>query len=324
MHMKLQTQIAFTRARNQISYQSQLLILGSCFAENIGTKLEYYKFQTLRNPFGILYHPLAIEKLISRAINGDTYSEKDLFFVNERWHCFEAHSDLSDPSKEALLEKLNTALRHTHQQISKSTHIIVTLGTAWVYKHLAANSVVANCHKVPQKEFSKELLSVHEIVKSLEFTIKNIQTLNQKAQLVFTVSPVRHLKDGFVENQRSKAHLISAIHTVIDATALATNVPHEYFPAYELQMDELRDYRFYEADLVHPNPIAIAYIWEKFVEVWISANTHATLEKVAAVQKGLQHRPFNQESKQHKAFIRSLENKITYLQQEYPFMEFSK
>lgn len=321
--MKLQTQITFARASNQISYQSQLLILGSCFAENIGNKLQYFKFQTLQNPFGILFHPMAIETLITRTVSGDTYSEKDVFFLNERWHCFDAHSDLSDPSKELLLEKLNTAVHTAHQQITKSTHIMITLGTAWVYRKTETNTIVANCHKVPQKEFTKELLSVNEIVKSLERTIKNIQTLNKSAQFIFTVSPVRHLKDGFVENQRSKAHLISAIQTVINAPSLSINRGEHYFPSYELMMDELRDYRFYEPDLVHPNQLAIDYIWEKFVEVWISPNTYATLEKVAAVQKGLQHRPFNQDSKQHKAFMTSLENKITYLQQEYPFMEFS-
>lgn len=319
--MKLQTKIPVKVEQNQIDYQSQVLILGSCFAENIGEKLEYFKFQTLQNPFGILFHPLAIEKLISKAIQKETYSEKDIFFLNERWHCFDAHSDLSDSSKEKLLEKLNSGLEKTYQKITKSTHVIITLGTGWVYRNLKTNLVVANCHKVPQKEFSKELLSVDEIRKSLENSIRSIQTINKNAQFVFTISPVRHLKDGFVENQRSKAHLIAAVHQTIKTLCFVPCI--SYFLSYELMMDELRDYRFYESDMVHPNQVAIDYIWEKFIEVWILPNALHVMEKIDAIQKGLRHRPFNPESEQHQQFLKSLEEKITYLQQEYSHIKFS-
>jgi len=311
--MNLQTKIPLKPAENQIDYQSQLLILGSCFAENIGGKLEYFKFQTLQNPLGILFHPLVIEKLIIKAIKKKTYSEEDIFFLNERWHCFDAHSELSNPSKEELLEKLNSGLQKTYQQLIKSTHIVITLGTAWVYRNSKTNSVVANCHKVPQKEFSKELLSAAEIQKSLENTIEGIKAINKNAQFIFTVSPVRHLKDGFIENQRSKAHLITAIHQITKAY---------YFPSYEIMMDELRDYRFYKADMVHPNQVAIDYIWEKFVKVWISPDAHSAMKKVDEIQKGLKHRPFNPQSEQHQTFVKSFEKKITYLQEEYPFMNF--
>jgi len=320
--MKLQTQIPLTRAQNQISYDSQLLILGSCFAENIGDKLQYFKFQSVQNPFGILFHPLAIENLISRAVNKETYSEEDIFYLNERWHCFDAHSEVSNPSKEKLLKELNAGLQQTYQQITKSTHIFITLGTAWVYRNIETNAVVANCHKVPQKEFSKELLSIEAIQKSLKNSIQGIQSVNQKAKFVFTVSPVRHLKDGFIENQRSKSHLISAIHKTIDSPSHGGGWGEDYFPSYELMMDELRDYRFYKADMVHPNQLAIDYIWEKFVEVWITPTAYPTMEKVDNVKKSLQHRPFNPESEQHQTFIKSLRKKITYLQKEYPFMEF--
>ena len=320
--MKLQTKIQLHPEQNQIDYKSQLLILGSCFTENMGKKLDYFKFQALQNPFGILFHPLAIEKLISKAVHKESYSEEDCFFLNERWHCFDAHSNLSNPSKEKLLEKLNSGLEETHQQLFKSTHIIITLGTAWVYRKSKSNQVVANCHKLPQKEFSKELLSVDAIQKSVVSTIESIQSINRNAQLVFTVSPVRHLKDGFVENQRSKAHLIAAIHSMMSPETQSRGL--SYFESYEIMMDELRDYRFYEADMVHPNQVAIDYIWEKFRAVWISPNAHSVIEKVAAVQKGLQHRTFNLESEQHRTFRTALEKKITYLQQEYPHMKFGE
>jgi hypothetical protein len=320
--MKLQTQVPLHTADNQIGYQSQLLILGSCFAENIGSKLDYFKFQTLQNPYGILFHPIAIERLVLRAIQEKKYTEEDIFFLNERWHCFDAHSDLSDASKEKILQKLNEGLVNLHQQLVKSTHILITLGTAWVYKRNSTASVVANCHKVPQKEFSKELFTVGEIRKSLKNTIEGIQIINKNAEFIFTVSPVRHLKDGFVENQRSKSHLITAIQNFLSFRAESKNI--SYFPSYEIMMDELRDYRFYEADMIHPNKVAVDYIWEKFLEVWLLSKAHPVMEKVDQVQKGIAHRPFNSESEQHQIFLKSIEKKIAYLQEEYPYMKFNK
>lgn len=318
--MELQTKILTRREKNQIDFQSQLLILGSCFTENIGSKLGYFKFQSLQNPFGILFHPLAIEKLISKAVQNEPYAEEDVFYLNERWHCFDAHSDLSDPSSEKLLEKLNHGLQKANQRINKSTHIIITLGTAWVYRKNESNSIVANCHKVPQKEFSKELLNVDEIQKSIENIVNLISSLNEKAQVIFTISPVRHLKDGFVENQRSKAHLIAAIHDFLSFRAQSRNVT--YFPSYEIMMDELRDYRFYESDMMHPNELAVEYIWRKFKDVWISPKAYPVMDKVDAVQKGLRHRPFHPGSEQHQRFLKSLEEKMKYLLKTYSHMEF--
>lgn len=318
--MKLQTNIPLKTAKNQIDYQSQMLILGSCFAENIGNKLYYFKIQSVQNPFGILFHPLAIEKLISRSIKKEVFIAEDVFFLNERWHCFDAHSDFSDSSKENLLKKLNAALDKTNQQLSKATHIFITLGTSWVYRKTETEKIVANCHKVPQSEFSKELLPTEKIQKSLENTIEAIRTINQNTQIIFTVSPVRHLKDGFIENQRSKSHLIAAIHQIMETSYFASSI--SYFPSYEIVMDELRDYRFYEADMVHPSQIAIEYIWEKFKEVLVSPQINSIMEKVDTIQKGLKHRPFNPLSEKHRLFLKSLEEKITYLKQEHPFMIF--
>ncbi|MCK5443091.1 MAG: GSCFA domain-containing protein [Maribacter sp.] len=319
--MKLQTLVPLQQASNQIDYQSRVLLLGSCFVENIGKKLDYFKFRTLRNPFGILFHPKAIENLVLRSIQKISYTGDDVFYHNERWHCFDAHSDLSDASKEDLLEKLNHSLEQTNQQIARTTHIIITLGTAWVYRHLETNAVVANCHKIPQKEFSKELLSVDAIVACLENMIGSIQSVNPNAHLIFTVSPVRHLKDGFIENQQSKAHLISAMHQIIDKKVSFSRV-EGYFPSYEIMMDELRDYRFYEADMVHPNQLAIDYIWDRFKSIWISNKDYPTMEKVEAIQKGIEHRPFNPDSVQHQKFLGSLQNKMKDLKKEYPFIDF--
>lgn len=315
--MKLQTQIPLQpEPYNPIDYHSKILLIGSCFVENIGQKFEYFKFQNLQNPFGILFHPLAIENLITNAINKKVYTEKDIFFHNEQWHSYETHSRLSNTSKNSLLNTLNEIVKSTHQQINKSTHFIITLGTSWVYRHIETDKLVANCHKVPQKKFIKELLSVDEVLESLEVMVTLIRSANTKASIIFTVSPVRHLKDGFVENTRSKAHLISAIHQMVDPKSHI-----HYFPSYEIMMDELRDYRFYDDDLIHPNSTAINYIWDKFQMVWISEKASKTMETVDEIQKGMLHRPFNPNSEAHQNFLQKLELKKQKLKKEYPKMD---
>lgn len=317
--MKLQTQIPLAKAHHQIDYNSQLLLLGSCFVEHMGDKLHYFKFQAVQNPFGILFHPIAIEHLVFRAVHQKQYTEEDVFFLNERWHCFEAHSDLSSSSKEQLLLHLNQGLEKTLAQLKKATHIVITLGTAWVYETTQSNTIVANCHKVPQKEFLKKLLSVEDIEKSLTNTIALINSINDTLQFIFTVSPVRHLKDGFTENQVSKAHLISALHKIIHASPLGLR---ELFPSYEIMMDELRDYRFYAEDMIHPNRVAIQYIWEKFNYVWISKAAQSTMEEIDSIQKGLQHKSFHPDSEAHQQFLKNLETKMHSLQKQLPFLEF--
>lgn len=305
-----------------MDYSSQLLLIGSCFVENIGDKLAYYKFQTVQNPFGILFHPLAIEKLVTRAIQQTVYTEKDVFFLNDKWQCYDAHSDLSAVSKEVLLQNLNTGLEQTKIQIESASHIIITLGTAWVYEFKNRGQVVANCHKVPQKEFDKKLLSIAQIQKSLENTLQQIQAKNKNVQFIYTVSPVRHLKDGFVENQLSKAHLITALHQVLNSSSFEGALATDYFPSYELMMDELRDYRFYTEDMVHPNKTAIQYIWEKFVQVWISEKAIPIMGDVETIQKALAHKPFHPEAEKHQKFLKMLEIRIHSLQKKLPFIKF--
>lgn len=316
--MKLQTHIPIQKEHyNPIDYNSKVLLLGSCFVENIGQKLEYYKFQNSHNPLGILFHPLAIENLLTNAINEKEYKEEDLFFHNEQWHCFEAHSKLSSTSKEDLLINLNEQIKLVNQKIHESTHVIITLGTAWVYRNLELDEVVANCHKVPQKQFVKELMSVGDISETLQAIIHLIKDVNPKVTILFTLSPVRHLKDGFVENTQSKAHLLTAIHQVVEPRKRV-----HYFPSFEIMMDELRDYRFYNEDLLHPNQTAVNYIWEKFQYGWISENALKTMEEIETIQKGLLHKPFNANSEAHKLFLQNLESKKKQVKDKYSHIVF--
>lgn len=313
--MNFTTKIPIPRIDYPISYDSKIVSLGSCFAVNMAEKFNYFKFQAVTNPFGILFHPLAIEKFIRFAVSQKEFTAADIFFHNERWHCFDAHSDLSDQDAEALLKNLNRITRLSHQQITEASHIIITYGTSWVYRNTENDAIVANCHKVPQKQFSKELLSIEGIQDSIKNTVGLIQKINPNCRFIFTVSPVRHIKDGFVENQLSKAHLISAIHN-------SKFISHDYFPSYEIMMDELRDYRFYAQDMLHPNQTAIDYIWERFRETAIAETAFATMDEIENIQKGLAHKPFNLNSASHQQFLNQLQNKMAKLVSQYSFMKF--
>jgi len=316
--MKFQTEIPLQKQPfNLLDYKSEIVLLGSCFAENISEKLDYYKFKHFSNPFGILFHPIAIEKLIQNAINEHIYTSEDVFFLNEQWHCFDAHSRLSDISQEVLLQNLNEHSKTLLKRLQMASHLVITLGTAWVYRYIETDTIVANCHKVPQKKFHKELLSVDEISQSLEATISLVNLINKSCKVLFTVSPVRHIKDGFVENTLSKAHLISAVHQIVEQ-----NKSCFYFPSYEIMMDELRDYRFYKTDMLHPNELAISHIWESFCNVWMSSQALSTMEKVDQIQKALAHKPFNPNSDSHQAFLAKTQALIADVQAQFSHIVF--
>jgi hypothetical protein len=316
--MKFTTAVPISKSKFPIDYQSKIVSFGSCFAENMATKFDYFKFQNSCNPFGILFHPIAIENCISRSVNLELFEEKELFFNNERWHNFDIHSDLSNLNKESLLREINDLLVATNKQIVEASHMIITYGTSWVYRNKQTNKLVANCHKVPQNQFDKELLSVSTIEKSIHNTINLIEKINPNCPIIFTVSPVRHIKDGFVENQRSKANIIAAIHSNLAFQNNAT----EYFPSFEIMMDELRDYRFYAEDLLHPNQTAIDYIWEKFVTSSVDEGAYNTMKEIESIQRDLLHRPFNPSSESYQKFQTQLVSKIEKVKSNFPFMNF--
>lgn len=320
--MKLQTEIPFYPEENQIDYSSKILLLGSCFSENIGAKFDYFKFQNTQNPFGIIFNPISLEKLVVRAIDNNSFSEEDIFQENGIWKCFDAHSELSSLDKGEFLKNLDSALQNLRSALFSSSHIIFTFGTSWVYRNLENDEIVANCHKLPQKNFKKELLSIEEISDSLKNIFKKISEINPKAIIINTVSPVRHIKDGFSENSLSKAHLISAIHDFINCKSAILNQKSFYFPSYEIMMDELRDYRFYSEDLLHPNKTAIEIIWQKFSKVWISSATESLQKEISTIQTGLLHKTFNSESDEHLQFLEKLQKKISLVKKLLPHIQF--
>ena len=315
--MKLTTPIKLSRQNPPISYSSKVLLLGSCFAQNMGAKLEYYKFQQCTNPFGILFHPVAIEKLIARAVDQKWFSASDVFFQNEQWHCFLAHSKLSNTSEEDLISALNSALEKLRFSLLEASHVVFTFGTAWVYKHLEKDTIVTNCHKVPQKEFVKQLLSPDDVSDVLLGIETKLRTVNPTCSIINTVSPVRHIKDGLIENSRSKAHLIAGVQEIVSPDKF-----NYYFPSYEIMMDELRDYRYYKEDLIHPNQTAIAIIWNAFTGSWICPETAALQKKIATIQSGMLHTPFNENSKAHIHFKKDLEVQISQVQKALPWATF--
>ncbi|MBE9575231.1 GSCFA domain-containing protein [Flavobacterium proteolyticum] len=316
--MQFTTKIPVQKSAFPIDYDSKVMLLGSCFAENMGKKFDYFKFQAITNPFGIIFNAVSLEKLIRRAVENRTFTENDIFFHNDLWHCYEVHSELSNPNKEVFLSNLNSILESTYRHIASLTHCIITLGTSWVYRNIETYEIVANCHKVPQKQFIKELLSINQIEESLQSIISLIHSVNPNCNFIFTVSPVRHIKDGFAENTLSKAHLIAAIHKTITHHPS----PITYFPSYEIMMDELRDYRFYAEDMLHPNQTAIDYIWIQFFENYISESVFGLMNEICSIQKGLQHRPFNPNTENHQKFLNQLDLKIKAIKNQYPFIKF--
>lgn len=316
--MQLQTQVQLQDGGPKIHYGSSLFVLGSCFSEHIGQKLDYFQFRLSQNPFGILFHPFGLESFINRVVAQKFFTKKDIFQHNGLWHSFEAHSKMSHQNADVVLERLNIAIKSSLDFIKESSHVFITLGTAFIYKHIESDAYVANCHKVPQKNFKKELISATRVQESFEAITKMLQRINPDIHLVFTVSPVRHQKEGLVGNNRSKAHLISAIHNLREHKIDCVS----YFPSYEILLDELRDYRFFQSDMLHPSPTAVTYIWEKFIESWMNTDTEEVMEKVNKLQRNLKHKAFSPDSEAHQQFLQKVDKQKKDLKLRFPHFQF--
>lgn len=306
-----------------INHRDKLLLVGSCFTEQIGSKLALHKFTVLDNPNGILFNPVSISKSIRSYISNKQYRETDLFYQNEAWNSWEHHSRFSHPDKAVCIQQINQSQERAHHFLKGADWLLLTLGSAFVYEivHPAGNEeigeVVANCHKVPTDKFNKRLLAVGEVIDSLQVMMGELADFNPGCKIIFTISPVRHLRDGFVENNRSKATLVMAINQLTD-----NNRNCFYFPAYELILDDLRDYRFYAEDMVHPNYAATNYVWEKFVGACIDKASRDIMKSINEINSALHHKPFNPESDAHKRFMVQTREKIRKLQSEFPYIYF--
>jgi hypothetical protein len=301
-----------------IDYTRKILLLGSCFAENMGDKLVQNKFQTLINPFGILHNPYSIANSIGVLISGNKYKESDLFEFNGVWNSFSHHSRFSGVDREVCLKNINTGIEQGTAFLKQADYLIITFGTAWVYQLKKSGEVVANCHKLPTGEFNRNRISESYIVEKCLSVFKILSDQNRDLKIILTVSPVRHLKDGLVENQLSKATLLMAVHKLVSEFEAVS-----YFPSYELMMDDLRDYRFYADDMVHPSPLAIEYIWENFKNSWINPNVYGIMKEVTKIRQAMDHKPFFMESESHQSFIKNQLMNIGQLGEKHPEIDLS-
>ena len=300
----------------QIKYDDQIMLFGSCFSENIGNKLDYYKFNVTINPFGILYNPKSIFRNINALLNNTEPKEADLFKYNYLWQSWNYHGSFSAKNKSEVINVMQREFTNASEQIQNLKVLVITFGTSWVYKYLDSNYIVANCHKVPAEKFERYRLSTKEIIKDYEEIINKLKTINSDLNIIFTVSPIRHLKDGAAQNQLSKSSLLLAIDSL---TRSFDNC--NYFPSYEIMMDELRDYRFYKTDMIHPSDQAIDYIWDKFRLSFISNSSYDIMNQVKKIKDAVRHKPLNSNSEKHKMFRKNFLKLSRILASQNPFLD---
>ncbi|GAA0550690.1 GSCFA domain-containing protein [Chitinophaga japonensis] len=302
-----------------LEYRDPLLLMGSCFAEEMGGKLQEHLFPALVNPHGILYNPLSIAKAVHSYLDQKQYTEADLFMHNDGWHSWDHHSRFSALTPAAALEKINTLQQQAARRLQEARWLVITLGSAHAYVLKETGQLVANCHKVPMAAFQKKLLGADEIIAALDSMMHRLFFSNREVHILFTVSPVRYARDGVVENNLSKAVLLQAVHHLVHKFDRL-----HYFPAYELVIDDLRDYRFYKDDLVHPNETAVNYVWEHFVQHCVHPGSRQLLQAIAGINRAARHRPFNPDSPQHRQFLQTYARKVEQLQQEHPYLQWEE
>lgn len=308
--MQFRTQIEVPQCSYQLSHELRGLSLGSCFSATIGNKLLAAKFPISVNPFGTVYNPCSIKNCVDMIVGKRTFSESDVFYENGVWQSFLLHTDFSSIQKETIVSHCKTVIADL--QNSKSIdYVIITLGTAWIYEFKKTGEVVSNCHKISANHFNRRKLSVVECVSVLQEAIHSLQAINENVHIILTVSPIRHWKDGAHENQLSKATLLLSIEEL-----QKQNKNIHYFPAYELIFDDLRDYRFYSEDMLHPNDVAIQYVWEQFSNTFFSPITKERIQRIERVTKALAHKPFNPESEEYKTFRKKNEAELEAIQKE--------
>lgn len=316
--MKLMLDLPVISPAKKINYRDKILFIGSCFSEEIGNKMKELKFSTLQNPHGILYDPLSISRSINSCIDNKAYEAEYLFYRDELWHSWQHHSSFSGTDKIEVLNKINQSQNKAHQFITNANWLIITFGSSFYYQ-LQTGEQVANCHKAPSSDFNKKLLSIDDNISAISDSIKKLREINPTINIIFTVSPVRHTRQGIAENNRSKARLIEAAHTLIK------NLENTfYFPAYEIVIDVLRDYRFYEQDLVHPSAAATEYVFEVFKNSIIEKKDREILDEIKKLLDAKNHRAFHSATEAHSKFKNANFLKAKSLQMLYPYLDLSE
>jgi hypothetical protein len=313
--MNLSTKIEGLKTNNSIDYYSKLILVGSCFSDSTADKLSSHLFEVSSNPFGISYNPLSITKNISRIIDQNTFREDEFIQDKELWFHYDLHSSWSSTNLSNLTSELNAQIDKSHRELKQATHLFVTLGTAFVYELKSTKSIVSNCHKQKASLFEKRLLSISEIKQSIRELYLKLQEFNPDLKVIFTISPVRHQKDGLIENNRSKAHLRAALFDFLEEQSHC-----EYFPSYEILLDELRDYRYYDRDLLHPNALAIDIIWERFVALYMENNCIEDMKTAVSIVKAENHKSFHPERQEHRLFLNKNIQRKTEFYNKYPHL----
>ena len=313
------TKVEMPAIRSEILHSDKIMLMGSCFADNIGERLASAKFNCLANPFGTLYNPSSIAQALRQTAAGRIYREGDeeLFCGHDgMWHSWMHHSRFSSATLPDCISTINSSISKASVQLKNIDKLIITFGSSWIYRLKQNGSVVANCHKQNEKLFLRERLTPEAIVSEWNKLVADLKAMSPKLEIIFTVSPIRHRKDGFHANQLSKAGLLLAV------DAICSSHPSfcHYFPAYEIMMDELRDYRFYADDMLHPSALAVDYIWELFSGCFFSTATVKLADECRAIQTALAHRPFAPESEAYAKFIENTKNKIIKLTEKHPYI----
>lgn len=314
--MQLHLTLDIPRLPKPITYTDKILLIGSCFTEHMSERLGNHRFDVLSNPHGILFNPLSVADSLNSYIDNNQYTTDELFTLNELWNSWDHHTRFSHINKEEAVKGINDSQTSASEFIRSADWIMITLGSAFQYYLKETGKPVANNHRAPAQWFEKRLLSIDVIIKALSDTLEKISAINPKANILFTISPVRHIRDGVVDNNRSKARLIESVHALCDKYEQA-----HYFPAYELVIDILRDYRYYDIDFVHPNFLATSVVWEHFVNACIDSDTKELMQQVNEIVIARNHRARFPETAAHQKFKASYIEKIKGLQQRYPFLK---
>lgn len=331
---EFRTEVKITPSPDKISHKTGTMLIGSCFSENVGEWLAKYKFPVDINPFGPLYNPESIASGIRILLDEKEFRAEDLVSFNGLWISLDHHGRFSHEDRDACLARINERIRTSSQFLREAQNLFITLGSAWVFEHKERGRVVANCHRMPGNMFERRLLTKDEIVNRLSGLARDLMQANPQLKIRFTISPIRHMRDGAFENQVSKATLHISIHELLEKPFLEKAVKSDqasragskpgYFPSYEIMMDDLRDYRFYEADMIHPNEVALKYIWDKFSETYFDGDTIKLLDRIDELIRAKSHRPFNPSSESHCAFLARFLKKTRELAKECPWLDLSE